>query len=393
MTKRILALCHEYPPIGGGAGAACAALCEEYSRQGHEVVVFTMGFGDLPDGETINGVRVQRIRSGRKRKEMTSAIEALWWARVCWRQVRQEHQRQPFDATHAHFIMPSGLIGMWLARAGGVPFIITPHGSDVPGHNRERLKLAHVLARPWWRDICRRTNMICCPSENIHGLLCSYVDRVNSMVIPNGLDVSRFRPGKKEKRILLCSRLIEQKGFQYFLEAIQDIELPGWHIDIVGDGPMYDRIAKLANSCRTEVTMHGWVDNRDPKLANLYARSMIFVFPSERENLPVSLMEAMSAGCAIITTEASGNPEVIGKTGLLTEAKDREGLRRATLELTSDFDLCRQMGLSAAERVAERFNLPMIAGRYLQTLAVAESSVLKEEQKCKATSVEVGTTK
>ena len=146
---RILVLCHEYPPVGGGAGAACALLSEQYVAAGHSVTVLTMSLADLPLEETLNGVRILRQPCGRRRWEMASPLEGLVWARRAWRVVRRLQKQDPFDVTHAHFIMPAGIVARWLHRAAGVPYVITTPGSDVPGYNLERLRLTHLLAAPW----------------------------------------------------------------------------------------------------------------------------------------------------------------------------------------------------------------------------------------------------
>jgi glycosyltransferase involved in cell wall biosynthesis len=188
------------------------------------------------------------------------------------------------------------------------------------------------------------------------------------MVIPNGFRPGRFEPAEKENRILLCSRLVERKGFHYFLEAIADLPLAGWTIDIVGDGPLRGRLETLAKQCRANVRMHGWLDNDSPELADLYGRATIAVLPSEWENFSIALLEAMSAGCAVITTNISGNPEAIGLAGRLVPPRDRAALRQATLELAGDLELCRRLGQAARSRALSLFTWPAVAGRYLEVL-------------------------
>ena len=378
---RILLLCHEYPPIGGGAAAVCAALAGEYAEAGAVPTVITMAMGSSFKEETVEGVKVLRVPCGRKRKEMASPLEGLIWAYRCHEVVRQLHDREPFDVCHAHFIMPAGIVAARLKQQSGVPFIITAHGSDVPGYNRERLKLAHLLVRPWWRRICRQADYLISPSASLLESIHRSATGIRPMVVPNGFRPGRFRPLDKERRILLCSRLVERKGFQYFLSAIAGMELPGWSIDIVGDGPTLGPLKQLAAHSLAPVRFHGWINNNDPRLAELYGRAMIFVFPSEWENFSIALLEGMSAGCAVVTTDISGNPEAIGDTGYLVRPRDPGALRQAVHELTSDPELCLQLGEAAAIRAAELFNWRHIAGRYLQVLTHlihgGESSQLK----------------
>jgi len=327
-----------------------------------------MGLGTLPEYEVVDRVTVRRIPCGRRRKEMASPWEALRWMQCCWPLVRQLHQERPYEVTHAHFIMPAGAVARRLKRHARVPFLVTPHGSDVPGYNRERLKLAHVLARPWWKAICREADQLASPSASLLTLLRAVSRDCRSMVIPNGFEPGRFRPLEKQRRILLCGRLVARKGFQYFLEALRDLDLPGWEIDLVGAGPMLARLRQLARQCRIPVHLWGWIDNESPRLAQLHGQAMIYAFPSEWENFSIALLEGMSAGCAVIATDVAGNPEVVGDTGCLVPPKDVAALRAAVTALTADPDRCAELGRRAAERAASQFDWQHLADRYLSQL-------------------------
>lgn len=373
---RILVLSHEYPPVGGGAGASCALLSEQYAAAGHDVTVLTMAHEELPAQELVNGVCVLRQPCGRKRWEMASPAEGLVWARRAWSVAAELHRQQPFEISHAHFIMPAGIVARWLQRDFGIPYVITSRGSDVPGYNRERLKLAHVLARPWWRRIVKRAAQVISPSTSLLELIQARIAAVNACVIPNGVNTTRFQPGVKESRILLCSRLVERKGFQYFLEGIRDLELPSWEVDLVGSGPYQSQLESLANSCRCPVRLHGRIDNRDPRLADLYARASIFVLPSERENCPVAILEGMAAGCAVLTTNVTGNPEVLGDTGCLVPPRDANALREVIVSLTRDETRCRTLGQAARQRVLDHYEPRQIAAR---NLAVLQSCLRDQE--------------
>ncbi len=332
------------------------------------MTVLTMGYEDLPPEVVVNGVRVLRQPCRRKRWEMASPAEGLIWARRAWRVALGLHRRRRFDVSHAHFIMPAGIVARWMQRSVKLPYVITPRGSDVPGYNRERLKLAHALARPWWKHVVRHANWIISPSVSLLELIQTQLPAVRAVVIPNGVNVKRFTPGTKQKRILLCSRLVERKGFQYLLEGIQGLELSGWQIDIVGSGPFQAQLQQLAAACQTPIVWHGRIDNDDPRLAALYAQATICALPSERENCPVAILEGMTAGCAVLTTNVTGNPEVLGDCGYLVPPRDSQALREAILFLVNDESFCRTQGANARQRALENFEPSQIASRNLEIL-------------------------
>lgn len=379
---RILMICHEYPPIGGGAAAVCAALAGEYLQAGCTVTVVTMAFGDLPLRETVGGVEVIRVPCERQRREMASVVEALRWSSRARRLVRQLQTRAPFDVAHAHFIMPAGIVAANLKRHARVPFVITAHGSDVPGYNRERLKLAHIAARPWWRHLCRAADGFISPSHSLLDSIQSYIKLPQVIVIPNGFWPDRFLPAEKEQRILLCSRLVERKGFHHFLNAISDLDLEGWQVDLVGDGPMFATLSRLAAKSRTPVTMHGWLNNDDPRLAALYAKARIFVFPSEHENCAIALLEGMGAGCAMICSNIPAVTDVVADDGILVPPNDPAALQKAVVRLTSDPAECRRLGERGRSRALERFSWSAVGAQNLQFLSQQLGQIQSMEHLC-----------
>ncbi len=366
---RILILSHEFPPIGGGGAVVTAALAREYARNGHSVSLVTMNFGDLAQLESVDGCELHRVACGRQRRERSTPREGLTWASRSWPLIRRLHADRRFEVVHAHFIMPGGTLARRCQRELEIPYIVTPHGSDVPGHNRKRLQVAHMLARPWWRRICRQADRVVSPSAYLLELIESTAGPIRGQVIPNGFDPSRFAPRQKQNRILSCGRLIESKGFQHLLTALRDVNRTDWKIDIVGDGPMRSQLTDMAAGLRIPVQLHGWVDNADPRLPGMFGRAAIFVLPSEWENFSIVLLEAMSSGCAVITTAVAGNPEVIGAAGCLVPRADPQALRDALLALMSDHKRRAELGRLAAERAENRFTWNRIAASYQAVLS------------------------
>ena len=109
----------------------------------------------------------------------------------------------------------------------------------------------------------------------------------------------------------------------------------------------------------------GWLDRGSEQIRSLYDSSEIYVFPSEAENFPLVLLEAMRAGAAIITTKGTGCAEVVGDTALLVEPQSPESIRAALIRLTSDPELCRRLSVAAQTRMRDNFTWPAVAGRYL----------------------------
>ena len=77
------------------------------------------------------------------------------------------------------------------------------------------------------------------------------------------------------------------------------------------------------------------------------------MFPSEAENFPTVLLEAMSAGMAVVTSTAGGCPEVVGDAGLLVAPGDVEGIRSVVTKLIEDVTSLAVDTPSTAQREAE----------------------------------------
>jgi glycosyltransferase involved in cell wall biosynthesis len=252
-----------------------------------------------------------------------------------------------------------------------VPYVLTPHGSDVPGFDPRRFRLAHSLVGPWWRRICAGASCVASPSRSLEGLLRAAAPSIQPVHVPNPLPATAFTVRAKEEHILLCGRLVERKGFADLFESLRGVELPGWAIDVVGDGPEHARLRALARELRAPVRFHGWLEHGGPELRELFARAAIFVFPSWRENLPVTLLEAMAAGCAIVATDLPGNVEAVGECAVLVAPADRGALRSAVTELASSPSRRAELGEAARRRVAAGFSEATVVASYLSWIEQA----------------------
>jgi glycosyltransferase involved in cell wall biosynthesis len=76
-------------------------------------------------------------------------------------------------------------------------------------------------------------------------------------------------------------------------------------------------------------------------------------------------MEAMSAGCAVITSNTTGCAEVVGETGLLVPPEDTNAIKAQLLKLIHDRDLCRELGMQARKRVEQEFTWGPVARKYV----------------------------
>ena len=361
--------CYEFPPIGGGASRVVDGLSRELVRQGHEVDVVTARFRGLATRETVDGVDIHRVNCVRLKEHFCTLPEAATYVAASLSRIKELVYRRRYDVNHTHFILPDGVNARRIKEATGLPYIITAHGSDVPGYNPTRVRLLHRLLSPLWRGITREASALVCSSRSLQELVAKRDPALRTSRIPYGFDVGRYRNDQdRHRRILVVTRMLRRKGVQYLLRAVE--ELPLRHeIHLVGDGPYLPTLRKLAARAQAPVTFHGWLDNSSTELTRLYETSDIFVLPSEKENFPVALMEAMDAGLAIVTTRGTGCSEVVGDSGVLVEPRDPAGLRTALASLLEKPERVRRLGRAARDRLAKEFAWPVIAQRYIDLYA------------------------
>jgi glycosyltransferase involved in cell wall biosynthesis len=361
---KILTLNYEYPPVGGGGATVTAQLCRHLVQLGHDADVVTMRYGTLPHEETAEGVRIFRVPSYRGRQDMCRTHEMATYLIGARRAALRLCRRHAYDLIHAHFIFPVGPLARWLHQKTQVPYLITCHGSDVPGHNPNRFQLQHKLLLPAWKLQVRSAGALISPSSSLRQRMLAIDPKLKVAVIPNGLDDERFRTDRRRhKQILLCSRLFEFKGFQYVIEAVRDLSLD-WPVHIIGDGPYRARLEELAAGSKTPVIFHGWLDRTDAKFIDLFETSSVFVFPSEMENFPTVLLEAMSAGLAVITSTAGGCPEVVGDAALLVEPRNADAIRSQLIGLIESRQKRQTLSAAGVERVRQ-FSWQTVAQNYL----------------------------
>jgi glycosyltransferase involved in cell wall biosynthesis len=309
--------------------------------------------------ERIGRVTVHRSACMRRDAHYTTALELATTLLPAWKEGCRLIEAYRPNLLHTHFVLPSGVIAWRLARRYQVPYVITAHGSDIPEYNPDRFALLHKLLKPFWRQVVANASLLISPSEFLAGLIRRQVD-LPIRVIPNGYSPAASLGKPKRNLVLVVARLFPRKGVQRFIEAIPGMPRD-WEYVIAGDGPYLPKLKDLAERLRVPVRFVGFVDAHT--LRGYYEEARILVFPSIRENFPMVLLEAMDAGCAVITTDAEGCGEVVGKAGVVVRKNDAQQIRSALRRLMAEPAHCEQLGVQAKAR-ADQFRWPRIAGLY-----------------------------
>lgn len=202
-------------------------------------------------------------------------------------------------------------------------------------------------------------------------------------VIYNGVDTHRFCPhpdlraavrkrfGLPPNRFIVgaVGRMVRIKDHATLLRAVdlitqRDVDA---HALLVGSGPELERTQALADASpglAGRVTFVG-ASEEVPELLNAMD---VFALPSISEGMSNTLLEAMATGLPVIATAVGGNNEVIDndQSGWLIRTKDHEAMASILTRLASQADLRRTSGVSARQRIIERFSLDRMLNDYTQ---------------------------
>ena len=186
-------------------------------------------------------------------------------------------------------------------------------------------------------------------------------------VIPNGVEEKFYydkpRTLHKKPRLLFVGRLDIQKNVQLLLNALDGIS-EQFETTIVGEGSLSSDLRKMAKSLKLKnIKFVGRKD--DKELLNYYKRSDIFVLPSEREGMPLVLLEAMAMGLPIVATNVTGTRDVVknGKNGYLVPLGNVESFRSALLKITSNKSTYKNLS-QTSRKMADKYSWEKISAQF-----------------------------
>jgi glycosyltransferase involved in cell wall biosynthesis len=211
--------------------------------------------------------------------------------------------------------------------------------------------------------------------------------------IPNAVDLQRFVPGNQANArsrlslntdafvVLMLANLAPQKGQAILIRAVEMLVRKEMPIEcwLVGedrsDGGAYER--ELRQLCRergvaTQVRFLGY----RTEVPDLLQAADVFALPSTHEGLPISILEAQSAGVPVVGSRIPGIREVVedGVTGLLVEPEDPEGFADSLERLASDAHLKQRLVDNAAAQVRREFGWDTFEDRVFATYRRLQTS-------------------
>jgi len=196
--------------------------------------------------------------------------------------------------------------------------------------------------------------------------------RYNPTVIPNTVDVERFKPGldassviererlEGRRMAMYVGRIVFHKGLEYFIQSAQDTPDDMVHL-IVGTGPKMNELKQMARKYGVagKVRFAGYVTDEDLPLYYTAANVLVLPSVSRLEAFGIVGLEAMATGTPVVLSNIPGVKDVIthGKHGYLAEPLDSKDIARKIDAIISDPGEAAEMAKRARQHVVKRFSL------------------------------------
>jgi glycosyltransferase involved in cell wall biosynthesis len=381
----------EYLPLSGGTGAYVYYLSNELMKLGNSACIVT-GYGESRDVKINEQHRIFFLKTLK-----APVVKSFLFAASASRKLSKLRGSFPVDITHVNLpLVPSFAVPPNFRKT----LVSTVHSTwkgeaeAIKGEPYSRLNSNEkfMVSFNWFLRIFEEkmlegSNRLIAVSDFTRRELKQYyrVNEAKIRVIHNGVDVDKFKPASGKRKIkaelgfnpddiaiLSVGRLYARKGLFTLIESMPAVvrTFPRVKFIISGKGQS-NEMKKLVN----HATRLGVKDNiiftgyfPDSKLPKLYQAADVFAFSTFYENLPFAVLEALSSGLPVVTTNVGGIPEMIerGKNGFLVQPFNAGELSDKILYLLEHPDAASEMAFLARKTILERFDWRLIVKKVLK---------------------------
>jgi glycosyltransferase involved in cell wall biosynthesis len=397
-APRICLLVESYAPVVGGMERQARLLVTGLvSRAVRTTVVTLRSRPELPAVEQRDGVEVHRVGRGRSR-----------WRGLLPVARRLLRLREEYDVVLVDGFRTMGLAAIVAARRCRKRVVLRAANNGEfsgaffdPGLRMLGLSHESWLMRPLnalRQAVLRRADRFIVPARSLRDeLVAGRVPAERVSVIPNGVDLTRFRPAQPGEAAALRSRLglppdvfticfsgrlVRWKGPLVLLEAWRSLVTEAV---AAGEWPARSYLVFLGAggqdlaSCEDDA--RGFVARHRRENTVRFAGDVInveeylraadgFALPTEGDIFAIAVLEAMASGLPVVTTRVAGLADyvVAGENALVVEPGDVRGVRDALTALAADPILRERLGRGGV-RTAARYSPDAVVDEHLQLLA------------------------
>lgn len=251
----------------------------------------------------------------------------------------------------AHLDLFSGRAVFWaylsstILKLRHIPFVVTLHGGGLPEHFKRNPK--------WITRILQQANAVTAPSAFLARAFTATVSDIHT--IPNPLEVAHYKHKKRKGPpiILWCRAFDSLYQPELAVETFAKVKQRFPDIHMLMAGPIKNRVVfdrtqdRLHNlGLQDSITLLGPIPK--PQIPKVFGQAHIFLNTTQVDNTPVSIMEAMASGLAVVSTRVGGIPDLVksDRYALLCHI-DADSLAQAICHLLDNPKEIQRMGMAA----------------------------------------------
>lgn len=372
----------------GGAQEVVRTLAENLNKLGSNSVVCS--FKDGPLAQAIKSQGIPVVVLPERKYSVFSGLPYILELLDYYNQIKDLVEKFDIDVIQTHLLRSMDFLVLFLRKRKGPKIYWTFHNTlfdlreDHLAKHRWSLKLKrfshHLL---YWLGSKRIDGMIAV-SQDVKTAILDTMFGISSdkiSIIRNCVDIQRYHNDldrqkareelglmEKDQVGVVVATFKKQKGHRFLIEAASTLvqKYPEFHLLLVGDGELRDEMEGLTGDLYLKEKIHFLGSRSD--VPYILAASDLFILPSLWEGLPMALIEAMASGLPVVATRVSGTSEVMvdGRSGILVDPGDSDGIASAIEKILSDPEKTREMGYFSRKRVEDLFSARRQAAEYIE---------------------------
>lgn len=359
------------PSRDGGIEVVVGELAKRMVAQGHEVTCYNRTDKQQPCPANYDGIALKYVPTIQKKG--LAAVSASFFG--CLRAALGN-----YDIVHVHAEGPA--LFCWLPKLAGKRVIVTVHGLDWTrakwgsGLASKCIKLGEKMAVRHADELIVLSNGMKQYFSDVYGR--------ETVLIPNG--VPSYQPCapalihryglEKDNYILYLGRIVPEKGEHYLIEAFKRLKTDKKLVIAGGSSDSQEYLDELRALAADDdrIIFTGFVQGQ--LLAELYSNAYTYVLPSDVEGMPLSLMEAMSYGNCVLTSDIDECASVVQDHGMTFHHGDVDDLQAKLAALLADPARVEKYKAEAPDYIARCHNWDTVAQR---TMAIYRGAIPQEQ--------------
>lgn len=353
------------PSREGGVEIVVEELSTRMAAQGHDVYVYNRKGKNIQD-KNAKQEKLKEYKGVNIKDTFTfenKSLNAIIYTIVATFKCLFGH----YDVIHYHAEGPCSMI--WIPHLLGIRTVATIHGLDWQrskwgGFATKYLKFGEKMAAKYADEIIVL-------SKYVQDYFKETYNR-DTQFIPNGVNKPTIREAniikekwglEKDNYILFLGRIVPEKGVHYLLNSFKKIKMDKKLVIAGGSSHTNDYLDEIKKNASEDerVILTGFVEGE--VIDELFSNSCLYVLPSDLEGMPIALLEAMSYGCPVLTSDIEECTQVAAEFGNVFKKSNVHDLEKKLRKLIRE---SKSRNKEISDYILEKYNWDEIVNSTLK---------------------------